>query len=99
MRRERTRQKRTRQRPAGKAGPSPGWKGLAAVGFPRFVNPRPPAVPSTLDLRLDEYYAAASLMGLLAASTEEPDQKWACEWAVEMGARMARAAVKRRKQR
>lgn len=77
--------------------PTPGWKGHDAVGALRFLNPRPPSVPTTLDLRLSEYYAAASLMGLLAASTEEPDQKWACEWSFEMGNRMARESVKQRR--
>ena len=74
--------------------PTPGWKPKRPALA--WVNPRTPAVPATLDLRVEEYYAAAALMGILASQGEEPDQEWACEWAVEMGEKMASAARKRR---
>lgn len=77
--------------------PTPGWKARAQV--PSFANPRPPSVPSTMDLRLDEYFAGAALVGVLSSQAEEPDHKWACHWAWEMGKRMAAEAVKRRKKR
>lgn len=93
------RQKRTRQRRDGKAAPTPGWKGLAAVGRQAFVNPRAPSVPATLDLTLREYFAATSLMGLLASMTDEPDQSWACSWAFRMGEKMAAESRRRRKKR
>jgi hypothetical protein len=48
---------------------------------------------------LDEYYAAASLMGLLASMGDEPDQEWACEWSFKMADRMARESVKRRRKK
>ncbi len=60
-------------------------------------NPRTPSVPATLDLTLDEYFTATSLMGLLASQVEEPDRKWACEWSFRMGHKMAIEARKRRK--
>jgi hypothetical protein len=53
----------------------------------------------TLDIRLDEYYAAATLMGLLASQHDEPNQKWACEWAFDMGRRMAAEAARQRRRR
>jgi len=56
-------------------------------------------VTSTLDLTLEDYYACATLMGLLAAQKREPDRKWCCEWALEMGAKMAAASRKRRRKR
>jgi hypothetical protein len=59
-------------------------------------NPRPPAVPATLGLTLEEYFAAAALMGLLAAQDEEFDQDWASEWALDIGAKMATKALARR---
>lgn len=81
-----------------------GWRGASTVAATALdlsadamVNPRPPAVPATLDLTLDEYFAATALMGLLAAQKDEPDPSWACEWALDMGALMAKAARKRRK--
>jgi hypothetical protein len=78
--------------------PTPGWKPRLDTRT-AFVNPRPPAVPAMLDIRIEEYYAAASLMGLLASMGDEPDQKWACRWAFQMGTRMARESKKRRKKR
>jgi hypothetical protein len=73
-------------------GPRPGWRGRATV----LVNPKPPAVPATLDLNLAEYYAAAAAMGLLAAQTEEPNKDWIAEWAMDFGVIMARKAMERR---
>jgi hypothetical protein len=85
-----------RRGPAGKVAskPTPGWKPRAVR--PGFVNPRPPSVPNTMDLRLDEYFAGAALIGVLASQGEEPDTEWACKWAWEMGHKMAHRAVARR---
>lgn len=94
-----TRQKRTRLRRDGKVGPTRGWKGFAAAGARGFVNPRAPSVPATLDLTLKEYFAATSLMGLLASMTDEPDQAWACSWAFRMGEKMAAESKRRRRKR
>jgi hypothetical protein len=52
-----------------------------------------------MDLRLDEYFAGAALIGVLASQGEEPDVEWACQWAWDMGHKMARQAVKRRNTR
>jgi hypothetical protein len=74
--------------------PRAGWKSAAAFGW---SNPRPPAVPATLQLSIDEYFAAASLIGLLSAQTEEPNQRWVCDWSFKMGRTMAKAARKQRR--
>ena len=62
-----------------------------------LTNPRPPAAPATLDITLEEYYAAAGAIGLLSAQIEEPDPEWVCEWSHKFGATMAEAARKRRR--
>ena len=79
--------------------PTPGWKGRRALHAQTagWRNPRPPAVPATLDLRLEEYFAAASVMGLIAAQLDEPDQKWCTDWSFRMGRRMALEARRRRR--
>lgn len=74
--------------------PRPGWN--VHLGF---RNPRTPAVPATLDLTLEEYFAAAALVGLLSAQQVQPDMKWASQWASEMGAAMAAESRKRRRKR
>jgi hypothetical protein len=56
-------------------------------------------VPATLHLSLDEYFATASLMGLLAASKDEPNKKWACRWSYDMADIMAKEAEKRRRRK
>lgn len=92
----RRRQTPRRRSLAGRAAagkPSPGWKGAATL----FTNARPPSVPASLSLSLEEYYAAGALMGLLASQHDEPDHSWVCEWAFKMGRSMAREAVKRRR--
>ncbi len=76
--------------------PTPGWRGIASLRQ-GWRNPRTPAVPATLDLTLDEYYAAASVMGLLASQVEEPDLKWCADWSLKMGRTMAAEAERRRK--
>lgn len=78
----------------GSKPPTPGWKGHGRAGW---CNPRAPAVPATLDLTLDEYFAATSLMGLLASQTDEPDQRWCCTWSFKMGRTMAAEARRRRR--
>lgn len=89
-------------RRAGAAGrpskPTPGWNGLATLRQ-GWRNPRTPAVPATLDLTLDEYYAAAAVMGLLASQVQEPDPQWCADWSFKMGRTMAREAQRRRRQR
>jgi hypothetical protein len=79
--------------------PAPGWKARTETRRRTWVNPRPPSVPSTMDLRLDEYFAGAALIGVLASQAEEPDHKWACDWSFRMGRAMAAVAVKLRKKR
>lgn len=71
--------------------PVVGWNTRQAM-----QNPRPPAAPASLDLTLEQYFAAAGVMGLLSAQLEEPDPEWACEWALDFGEKMAAAARKRR---
>lgn len=66
---------------------------MAAMGW---RNPRIPSVPATLNLTLDEYFTATSLVGLLSSQTQEPNQRWCCDWSFKMGDTMARAARKRR---
>jgi hypothetical protein len=75
--------------------PAPGWKGHAVRTGWR--NPRTPSVPATLDLTLDEYFAATSLMGLIASQSEEPNHRWCCDWSFKMGRTMAKEARKRRR--
>lgn len=77
-----------------KGKPSVGWKSRA---HPALMNPRPPAVPATLQLTLEEYFGAAGAIGLIAAQAEEPDLEWASEWALKFGRVMARKARARRK--
>lgn len=77
---------------------TPGWKAHRHRSA-AFANPRPPAVPATLEITLEEYYAAAAAMGLLAAQSEECDPEWASEWALNFGAVMAARARERRKKR
>ncbi len=74
--------------------PTPGWKGFRLTGW---KNPRTPSVPATLELKLDEYFAAGALMGLVASQVEEPNQQWCRDWSFRMGNMMAREARKRRK--
>jgi hypothetical protein len=75
--------------------PAPGWpRGT------RFVNARPPSVPTTLDLRLNEYYAGAVVIGLTASADREPNKKWARKWSFDMGDEMqAEALLRRRRSR
>jgi hypothetical protein len=84
-------------RPDGRTGakPTPGWKPRLRVGA--WVNPRPPSVPSTMDLRLDEYYAGAALIGVIASQGEEPDTKWVREWTWKLADQMCADALKRRR--
>lgn len=74
--------------------PAPGWNSRVPL-----QNPRTPAVPASLDLTLEEYYAAAALVGILGAQQNEPDMEWAADWAHQMGATMAAESRKRRKRR
>lgn len=76
--------------------PTPGWKGWSAAKV-GWRNPRTPSVPATLDLTLDEYFAATSLMGLLAGQAEEPSHTWCRDWSFKMGRMMAAEARRRRR--
>lgn len=78
-------------------GATPGWKPKQRRSA--LANPRPPAVPATLDLTIDEYYAAAGAIGLLAAQGEECDPEWAADWALDFGRVMAAKAERRRKRK
>lgn len=48
---------------------------------------------------LEVRFACATLTGILAAQDDEPDPEWCCEWALNMGERMATALRKRRRRR
>lgn len=74
--------------------PVSGWNTRRAL-----ANPRPPAVTASLDLTIEEYFAAAGAIGLLSAQIEEPDPDWASEWALDFGKRMAAKARERRRKR
>lgn len=74
--------------------PVPGWNSRVAL-----ANPRTPSAPATLDLTLEEYFAAAALVGILSAQEREPDMDWAAEWAHRMGGVMAAESRKRRRKR
>jgi len=73
-----------------------GWQGRRTG----LVNSRPPALPIDLahEMTLEDYYAAAALIGILAAQHEEPNHDWACQSAIDMGNRMA-STVRQRKSR
>lgn len=71
-----------------------GWNSRIAL-----VNPRPPAVPASMDISIEEYFAAAGAIGLLSAQLDEPDPEWAIKWALDFGERMAAEAKRRRKKR
>ncbi len=73
--------------------PVEGWNTRIAL-----ANPRPPAVPTGLDLTIEEYFAAAGAIGLLSAQLDEPDPAWAAKWSLEFGARMADLARARRRE-
>lgn len=79
--------------------PTPGWKPRTAaadsVATP-LVNPRPPAVPATLQLSLEQYYAGCGAIGILAAQGEEPDMDWIIEQSIEFGEKMAKGTRRRR---
>jgi hypothetical protein len=91
--------RRQRRRPRdGRAAPN-----APAGGWPRiqpaFVNARVPSVPTTLDLRLNEYFAGAIVMGLMAAADREPNTEWAQQWAFNFGEKMAAEAYRRRREK
>jgi hypothetical protein len=72
---------------------------------PRRLDPRPDgrtgAKPTPgwkpMDLRLDEYYAGAALIGVIASQGEEPDTKWVREWTWKLADQMCADALKRRR--
>jgi hypothetical protein len=71
--------------------PTPGWN----LDGTTVVNPKPPAVPATLHINLAQYYAACALIGLTSSQQKEPNKEWAANWAIHMGAIMARKAKRR----
>jgi len=79
--------------------PTPGWKGHSSLTLRGWRNPRAPSVPASLDLNQEEYYAAASLIGLLSSQVDEPDHRWCCEWSFKLGRTMAAEAQKRRRRK
>jgi hypothetical protein len=74
-----------------RGNPVSGWNSRT-----EFVNPRPPAAPAGLDIKIEEYFAAAGAIGLLAAQLDEPDQEWAARWSLAFGKRMAALARSQR---
>jgi len=93
-----TTEKPRRRRSGGNAAetrPAAGWQDRYPRAITGLSNPRPPAVPATLQLSLEEYYAACSLIGLLGSQGSEPNQEWAAEWACKMGALMAKKCRKK----
>ncbi len=72
--------------------PAQGWQGRPPVAL---LNPRPPAVPATLELNLEKYYAACVLIGVAGAQTAEPDKAWLTDYAIEVGELMAKKARRR----
>jgi hypothetical protein len=87
---------RPRRRAGNRTGkPTPGWKAHAPTPDHGLVNPRPPAVPATLALTLEQYFAACALVGLLGSQKDEPDKAWVADWACAMGSTMARVCRKK----
>jgi hypothetical protein len=97
--------RRATQAPRGAGGrgahkkPTPGWKSRPMNWIGGWRNPRTPAVPASLDINHAEYFAAATLMGLVGAQDDEPDKGWCRDWSFEMGEMMAAEAKRRRKRR
>lgn len=86
-------------RTKGNSTPCAGWNTNIPVGktlADSMNNPRPPAVPATLHISLEEYYAAAGAIGLLSAQLQEPEAEWAAQWSLEFGEKMAALARRRR---
>jgi hypothetical protein len=52
-----------------------------------------------MDLRLDEYYAGAALIGVIASQGEEPDLRWVREWTWKLADQMCADALKRRRRK
>lgn len=50
-------------------------------------------------LELEEVFAIASVIGILAAQLQEPDTEHTCEMALDMGEKLAAGARKRRAKR
>lgn len=78
--------------------PEWGWHGRRSRRV-ELQNPRPPAVPATLQLTLPEYFTAAATIGLLAAQSEEPDPEWLAERSLDYGYEIARQAEARRRKK
>ncbi len=47
-------------------------------------------MPATLELSRADYFSACALIGALAAQKTEPDIEWTMDWAVKVGAAMAK---------
>ena len=77
--------------------PTPGWKPRAlGSGATALANPRPPAVPATLQLTLEQYYAGCGAIGMLAAQGDEPNMDWIVKRSIEFGEKMAKGTRRRR---
>ncbi len=72
--------------------PEPGWRGWGSNGV---TNPRPPTVPATLHLNLEQYYTACALIGLLSSQSSEPNRDWVAGWSCDVGQAVAAEAKKR----
>lgn len=75
------------------SNPVAGWNTRVTL-----KNPRPPSVPTGLDLTIEEYFAAAGAIGLLAAQLDEPEAEWAAKWSLEFGTKMAALARAKRRE-
>ncbi len=73
--------------------PRPGWRGWEPESG--VTNPRPPTVPATLHLNLEQYYTACALIGLLSSQASEPNREWVANWSCDVGQAVALEAKKR----
>lgn len=72
------------------------YPGLWPVPGTALQNPRPPAVPSTLRINLEQYYGACALMGAVSAHRDQPPNMEALtDWALDVGEMMAKKARER----
>ncbi len=73
------------------------YPGLWAVQQTPMQNPRPPAAPGSLNLNLEQYYAACAVMGAVSAHQHQgpPDMNSLTDWACDVGDMMAKKAKQR----
>ncbi len=71
----------------------PGWRGRQEQTS--VTNPKPPTVPATLHINLEQYYTACALIGLLSSQASEPNREWVANWSCDVGQAVAVEAKKR----